>query len=163
MIRLNFAFTNVDAHIMADLPPLHRLARVRQLFIDGTPTSMDVEMADDDFSLYDDEEPTLPLREKAKAYPKKSKEAASLDFLMEDMENGRVVDARQFTGFPTLLRDGIVTPDGLFSEEFLEEMELYKEYHERRGREIRARRKRSPAEGVVTHVNKARRQRFMGE
>lgn len=148
---------------MGDLPPLHRLARVRQLFIDGPPTSMDVEMADDDFSLYDDEEPTLPLRKKANAYPKRSKEAVSLYFLMDDMTNGRVVDARQFTGFPTLLRDGIVTPDGLFSEEFLEEIELYKEYHDRRGREIRARRERSPAEGVVTHVNKARRQRLMGE
>ena len=146
---------------MGDLPPLHRLARVRQLFIDGPPTGMDAEMDDDDFSLYDDEEPTLPLREKANAYPKKSKEHVSLWFLMDDMENGRVVDARQFTGFPTLLRDGIVTPDGLLSEEFLEEIELYKEYHERRGREIRARKKRSPAEGV--HVNKARRQRFMGE
>ena len=148
---------------MGDLPPLHRLARVRQLFIDGPPTSMDVEMADDDFSLYDDEEPTLPLRKKANAYPKRSKEAVSLYFLMDDMTNGRVVDARQFTGFPTLLRDGIVTPDGLFSEEFLEEIELYKEYHERRGREIRARRKRPDVpEGVRTHVNKARRQRFMG-
>jgi len=146
---------------MGDLPPLHRLARVHHLAPDGPPTSMDAEMADDDFSLYDDEEPTLPLREKANAYPKKSKEAVSLYFLMEDMTNGRVVDARQFTGFPTLLRDGIVTPDGLFSEEFLEEIELYKEYHERRGREIRARRKRSPAEGV--HVNKAHRQRLMGE
>ena len=146
---------------MGDLPPLHRLALVRPLERDGPPTSMDAEMADDDFSFYDDEEPTLPLMKKAKAYPKKSKEHVSLYFLMEDMENGRVVDARQFTGFPTLLRDGIVTPDGLFSEEFLEEIELYKEYHERRGREIRARRKRSDAEGV--HVNKARRQRLMGE
>ena len=146
---------------MGDLPPLHRLALVRPLDRDRPPTSMDAEMADDDFSLYDDEEPTLPLMKKAKAYPKKSKEHVSLYFLMEDMENGRVVDARQFTGFPTLLRDGIVTPDGLFSEEFLEEIELYKEYHERRGREIRARRKRSDAEGV--HVNKARRQRLMGE
>ena len=122
---------------------------------------MDVEMADDDFNLYDDEEPTLPLRKKANAYPKRSKEAVSLYFLMDDMTSGRVVDARQFTGFPTLLRDGIVTPDGLFSEEFLEEIELYKEYHDRRGREIRARRERSPAEGV--HVNKARRLRLMGE
>ena len=148
---------------MGDLPPLHRLARVRQLFIDGPPTGMDAEMDDDDFSLYDDEEPTLPLMKKAKAYPKKSKEHVSLWFLMDDMENGSVVDARQFTGFPTLLRDGIVTPDGLLSEEVLEEIELYKEYHERRGREIRARKKRSPAEGVVTHVNKARRQRLMGE
>ena len=147
---------------MGDLPPLHRLARVRQLFINGRPTGMDMDM-DDDFSLYDDEEPTLPLREKAKAYPKKSKEAVSLYFLREDMTNGRVVDERQFTGFSTLLKDGIVTPDGLPSEEFLEEIELYREYHERRGREIRARRKRSPAEGVVTHVNKARRQRLMGE
>ena len=54
-----------------------------------------------------------------------------------------------------------MTPDGLLSEEVLEEIELYKEYHERRGREIRARKKRSSAEGV--HVNKARRQRFMGD
>ena len=53
-------------HTMGDLPPLHRLARVRQLFIDGPPTSMDAEMDDDDFSLYDDEEPTLPLMKKAK-------------------------------------------------------------------------------------------------
>ena len=126
--------------------------------MESAPTGMDMDM-DDDFSLYDDEEPTLPLMEKANAYPSKSKEAASIYFLMDDMTSGRVVDARQFTGFPTLLRDGIVTPDGLFSEEFLEEIELYKEYHERRGREIRARRKRSDAEGV--HVNKARRQRFM--
>ena len=160
MIRLNFAFTNVDAHIMGELPPLHRLALVCHLAPNGRPTGMDMDAADD-FSLYDDEEPTLPLMKKAKAYPKKSKEHVSLYFLMDDMENGRVVDARQFTGFPTLLRDGIVTPDGLLSEEFLEEMELYKEYHERRGREIRARRKRSPAEGV--HVHKARRQRLMGE
>ena len=130
--------------------------------MESAPTGMDMDM-DDDFSLYDDEEPTLPLMEKANAYPSKSKEAASIYFLMDDMTNRRVVDARQFTGFPTLLRDGIVTPDGLLSEEFLEEMELYKEYHERRGREIRARRKRSAAEGVVTHVNKARRHRLMGE
>ncbi len=123
---------------------------------------MDME-TDDDFSLYDDEEPTWPFREKIQSYPSGSKEAISVYFLMEDMQNGRVVDARGFTGFPTLLRDGIVTPDGLLSEEVLEEIELYKEYHERRGREIRARRKRSPAEGVVTHVNKARRQRLMGE
>lgn len=145
---------------MGDLPPLHRLAHVRHLAPNGRPTGMDME-TDDDFSLYDDEEPTLPLRKKANAYPKKSKEHVSLWFLMDDMTNGRVVDARQFTGFPTLLRDGIVTPDGLLSEEFLEEIELYKEYHDRRGREIRARRKRSPAEGV--HVNKARRLRLMGE
>ena len=160
MIRLNLAFTNVDAHTMGDLPPLHRLALVHHLAPNGRPTGMDME-TDDDFSLYDDEEPTLPLREKANAYPKKSKEHVSLWFLMDDMTNGRVVDARQFTGFPTLLRDGIVTPDGLLSEEFLEEIELYKEYHDRRGREIRARKKRSPAEGV--HVDKARRQRLMGE
>ena len=65
-------------------------------------------------------------------------------------------------GFATLLRDGLVTPDGLLSAELLEEIELYKEYHERRGREIRARRKRSAVpQGVVTHVNRARRQRFM--
>ena len=163
MIRLNFASTNVDAHSMRDLPPLHRLALVRRLDRDGRSTSMDAEMADDDFSLYDDEEPTLPLRDKANAYPSESVEARSIYFLMDDMTSGKVVDARTLTGFPTLLRDGIVTPDGLFSEEFLEEMELYKEYHERRGREIRARRKRSPAEGFVTHVNKARRQRLMGE
>ncbi len=146
---------------MGDLPPLHRLALVRRLDRDVRSTSMDAEMTDDDFSLYDDEEPTLPLRDKANAYPSGSVEARSIYFLMDDMINGKVVDARQFTGFPTLLRDGIVTPDGLFSEEFLEEMELYKEYHERRGREIRARRKRSPAEGV--HVHKARRHRLMGE
>ena len=160
MIRSNFAFTNVDAHGMGDLPPLHRLAHVRLLDRDGRPTGMDME-TDDDFSLYDDEEPTLPLRGKANAYPSGSEEARSIYFLLDDMTSGKVVDARQFTGFPTLLRDGIVTPDGLLSEEFLEEIELYKEYHERRGREIRARKKRSPAEGV--HVNKARRQRFMGE
>jgi len=125
---------------------------------------MDAEMADDDFSLYDDEEPTLPLREKANAYPDGSVEARSIYFLMDDMTSGKVVDARTLAGFPTLLRDGIVTPYGLLSEEFLEEMELYKEYHERRGREIRARRKRPAVpEGFVTHVNKARRQRFMGE
>ena len=119
---------------------------------------------DDDFSLYDDEEPTWPFREKIQSYPEGSKEAASVFFLFDDITNGRVVDARQFAGFPTLLRDGIVTPDGLLSEEVLEEIELYKEYHERRGREIRARRKRSAVpEGVLTHVNKARRQRLMGE
>ena len=118
---------------------------------------------DDDFSLYDDEEPTWPFREKIQSYPEGSKEAASVFFLFDDITNGRVVDARQFAGFSTLLRDGIVTPDGLLSEEVLEEIELYKEYHERRGREIRARRERSAAEGVVTHVNKARRQRLMGE
>ena len=116
--------------------------------------------ADDD-SLYDDEEPAFPYRKKIQAYPSGSKEAVSIYFLMEDMQNGRVIDARGFTGFPTLLRDGIVTPDGLFSEEFLEEIELYREYHERRGREIRARKETLSAEGV--HVNKARRQRLMGE
>ena len=147
---------------MRDLPPLHRLARVRLLDRDGQPTGM--EMADDDFSLYDDEEPTLPLREKANAYPSMSVEARSIYFLLDDMTNGKVVDARTLAGFPTLLRDGIVTPDGLLSEEFLEEMELYKEYHERRGREIRARRKRPAVpEGMQTHVNKARQQRLMGE
>ena len=147
---------------MGELPPLHRLARVSLLDRDGGSTGMDMDMADD-FSLYDDEEPTLPLREKANAYPSESEEARSVYFLMDDMTNGKVVDARTLAGFPTLLRDGIVTPDGLFSEEFLEEMELYKEYHERRGREIRARRKRPEVpEGMVTHVNKARRQRLMG-
>ena len=145
---------------MGDLPPLHRLALVHHLAPNGRPTGMDME-TDDDFSLYDDEEPTLPLREKANAYPKKSKEAASIYFLLDDMANRKVLDARQFTGFPTLLRDGIVTPDGLLSEEFLEEIELYREYHERRGREIRARKETLSAEGV--HVNKARRQRLMGE
>ena len=130
--------------------------------MESAPTGMDMDM-DDDFSLYDDEEPTWPFREKIQSYPEGSKEAASVFFLFDDITNGRVVDARQFAGFSTLLRDGIVTPDGLLSEEVLEEIELYKEYHERRGREIRARRKRSPAEGVVTHVNKARRQRLMGE
>ena len=149
---------------MRNLPPLHRLARVHHLVPDGPPTSMDAEMADDDFSLYDEEEPTLPLMEKANSYPSESKEAASIYFLLEDMTNRRVVDARRMTGFPTLLRDGLVTPDGLLSEEFLEEMELYKEYHERRGREIRARRKRPAVpEGMQTHVNKARQQRLMGE
>ena len=147
---------------MGDLPPLHRLALVRHLAPNERPTGM--EMADDDFSLYDEEEPTLPLREKMKAYPSMSVEARSIYFLLDDMTNGKVVDARTLAGFPTLLRDGIVTPDGLLSEEFLEEMELYKEYHERRGREIRARRKRPAVpQGVITHVNKARRQRFMGE
>ena len=117
----------------------------------------------DDFSLYDDEEPRLPHREKMLAYPSKSKEADSIYFLLDDMLEGRVVDARRMTGFPTLLRDGLVTPDGLLSAELLDEMELYKEYHERRGREIRARRKRPAVpEGVLTHVHKARRQRFMG-
>ena len=121
------------------------------------------DMADDD-SLYDDEEPTLPLREKANAYPSESVEARSVYFLLDDMANRKVVDARTLAGFPTLLKDGIVTADGLLSEEFLEEMEEYKEYHERRGREIRARRKRPAVpEGMVTHVNKARRQRLMGE
>ena len=117
----------------------------------------------DDFSLYDDEEPRLPLREKMLAYPSGSKEADSVHFLLDDMLEGRVVDARRMTGFPTLLRDGLVTPDGLPSAELLEEMELYKEYHERRGQEIRARRK-PPAvpEGVLTHVHKACRQRCMG-
>ena len=117
----------------------------------------------DDDSLYDDEEPAFPYRKKIQAYPSESKEAVSIYFLMEDLQNGKVIDARRMTGFPTLLRDGIVTPDGLLSEEVLEEIELYKEYHERRGREIRARRKRPDVpEGVRTHVNKARRQRFMG-
>ena len=149
---------------MRDLPPLHCLALVRRLDRDGPPTSMDAEMADDDFTLYDDEEPTLPLMEKANAYPSESKEARSIYFLLDDMTSGKVVDGRTLTGFPTLVRDGIVTPDGLLSEEFLEEMELYKEYHERRGREIRARRKRPAVpEGMQTHVNKARQQRLMGE
>ena len=94
----------------------------------------------DDDSLYDDEEPAFPYRKKIQAYPSESKEAVSIYFLMEDLQNGKVIDARRMTGFPTLLRDGIVTPDGLLSEEVLEEIELYKEYHERRGREIRARR-----------------------
>ena len=96
--------------------------------------------AADDFSLYDDEEPAFPYRKKILAYPSGSKEAVTIYFLMEDLQNGKVIDARSMTGFPTLLRDGIVTPDGLLSEEVLEEIELYKEYHERRGREIRARR-----------------------
>ena len=148
---------------MRDLPPLHRLALVRHLAPNGWPTGMDMDTVDD-FSLYDDEEPTLPLREKMKAYPSMSVEARSIYFLLDDMTSGKVVDARTLAGFPTLLRDGIVTPDGLLSEEFLEEMELYKEYHERRGREIRAHRKRPAVpEGMQTHVNKARRQRFMGE
>ena len=122
---------------------------------------MSMDMADD-FSLYDDEEPAFPLRKKIQAYPSMSVEARSIYFLIEDMTNGKVVDARRMSGFPTLLRDGIVTPDGLLSEEFLEEMELYKEYHERRGREIRDRKKRPAVpEGVLTDVNKARRQRFM--
>ncbi len=146
---------------MGELPPLHRLEGVRALGRDRRPASTYMDAADD-FSLYDDEEPALPYRKKILAYPKKSKEAITIYFLMEDLQNGSVVDARQFDGFPTLLRDGIVTPDGLLSEEVLEEIELYKEYHERRGREIRARRERSPAEGVVTHVHKARRQRLMG-
>ena len=145
---------------MGELPPLHRLALVHHLAPNGRPTGMDME-TDDDFSLYDDEEPTWPFREKIQSYPEGSKEAASVFFLFDDITNGRVVDARQFAGFSTLLRDGIVTPDGLLSEEVLEEIELYKEYHERRGREIRARRKRSPAEGV--HVHKARRHRLIGE
>ena len=93
---------------MGDLPPLHRLARVRQLFIDGPPTSMDVEMADDDFSLYDDEEPTLPLMEKANAYPSKSKEAASIYFLMDDMTNRRVVDARRQQSTPAEIDGRVV-------------------------------------------------------
>ena len=147
---------------MRDLPTLHRLARVRLLDRDGQPTGM--EMADDDFSLYDDEEPTLPLREKANAYPSMSVEARSIYFLLDDMTSGKVVDARTLAGFQTLLRDGLVTPEGLLSAELLEEMELYKEYHERRGREIRARRKRPDVpEGMQTHVNKARQQRLMGE
>ena len=75
---------------------------------------------------------------------------------MEDLQNGKVIDARSMTGFPTLLRDGIVTPDGLLSEEVLEEIELYKEYHERRGREIRARRKRDvPEESAPTAIHGA--------
>ena len=148
---------------MGDLPPLHRLALVRHPAPDGRPTGMDMDTVDD-FSLYDDEEPTLPLREKMKAYPSMSVEARSIYFLLDDMTNGKVVDARTLAGFPTLLRDGLVTPDGLLSEKFLEEMELYKEYHERRGREIRARRKRPAVpEGMQTHVNKARQQRLMGE
>ena len=150
---------------MGELPPLHRLARVSLLDRDGGSTGMDMDMdAADDFSLYDDEEPAFPLRAKIQAYPSMSEEARSVYFLMDDMTNGKVVDARRMSGFPTLLSDGIVTPDGLFSEEFLEEMELYKEYHERRGREIRARRKRPAVpEGMQTHVNKARQQRLMGE
>ena len=91
----------------------------------------------DDFSLYDDEEPRFPLMEKRKAYPSGSKEAVSLFFLMDDLVGGRVVDARTMTGFPTLLRDGLVTPDGLPSEELLEEIELYDEYHTRGGRDSR--------------------------
>ena len=63
----------------------------------------------DDDSLYDDEEPAFPLREKILAYPSGSKEAVSIYFLMEDIAEGRVVDARVFTGFPTLLADGLVT------------------------------------------------------
>ena len=118
-------------------------------------------MADDD-SLYDDEEPAFPLRKKIQAYPSMSVEARSIYFLVDDMVEGKVVDARTLAGFPTLLRDGLVTPDGLLSEELLEEMEEYKEYHERRGREIRDRKGRPAVpEGVLTHVNKARRQRFM--
>ena len=54
--------------------------------MESAPTGMDMDM-DDDFSLYDDEEPTLPLMEKANAYPSKSKEAASIYFLMDDMTN----------------------------------------------------------------------------
>ena len=93
----------------------------------------------DDFSLYDDEEPRLPLREKILAYPSGSKEADSIYFLVDDMLEGKVVDARTLTGFPTLLRDGLVTEDGLPSEGVKEEMRVYDEYHTRRGVEIRNR------------------------
>ena len=146
---------------MGELPPLHRLARARQRAGDGGPASVSMDAADD-FSLYDDEEPTLPLREKMQAYPSMSVEARSIYFLVDDMTNGKVVDARRMSGFPTLLRDGLVTSDGLLSEELLEEMELYKEYHERRGREIRARRKRPAVpDGVLGHKHRARRERFL--
>jgi len=93
----------------------------------------------DDDSLYDDEEPAFPLREKILAYPSGSKEAVSIYFLMEDIAEGRVVDARVFTGFPTLLADGIVTEDGLPSEGVEEEILAYDKYHTERGRKIRER------------------------
>ena len=64
--------------------------------MESAPTGMDMDM-DDDFSLYDDEEPTLPLMEKANAYPSKSKEAASIYFLMDDMTNRRVVEAKPWS------------------------------------------------------------------
>ena len=94
--------------------------------------------ADDD-SLYDDEEPAFPYREKILAYPSGSKEAVSVYFLMEDIVAGKVVDARTFTGFPTLLADGLVTEDGLPSEGVEEEIKAYDKYHTERGRKIRDR------------------------
>ena len=94
----------------------------------------------DDDSLYDDEEPAFPYREKILAYPSGSKEAVSVYFLMEDIVGGKVVDARAFTGFPTLLADGLVTEDGLPSEGVEEEIKAYDKYHTERGRKIRARR-----------------------
>ena len=106
--------------------------------------------AADDFSLYDDEEPTLPLMKKAKAYLKEQ-EPLPL-FSHRDMENGEVVDAVVHR-LSDASEDGIVTPDGALRE-FLEEIELYKEYHERRGQEIRAREALEVPEGMVTHVYK---------
>ena len=94
--------------------------------------------ADDD-SLYDDEEPAFPYRKKILAYPSGSKEALSVYFLMDDILEGKVVDARTFTGFPTLLADGLVTEDGLPSEGVKEELLAYDKYHTERGRKIRDR------------------------
>ena len=51
----------------------------------------------DDFSLYDDEEPTASM-EKANAYLKRARRP--LRSILRDDANRKVVDARQFTGFP---------------------------------------------------------------
>ena len=93
----------------------------------------------DDDSLYDDEEPAFPFREKILAYPSGSKEALSVYFLMEDIVEGRVVDARTLTGFPALLADGLVTEDGLPSEGVKEDLLAYDKYHTELGRKIRDR------------------------
>ena len=108
--------------------------------------------------------PRFPYREKILAYPSGSKEALSVFFLIDDMADGKVVDARRMTGFATLCWDGLVTLKGELSEELLEELRAYDEYHTRRGREIRNRRPaRAVPEGVlVPHLKVACRERFRG-
>ena len=59
---------------------------------------------------------------------------------MSPLESIRVY----FTGFPTLLADGLVTEDGLPSEGVKEEILAYDKYHTERGRKIRDRKAGRP-------------------
>ena len=62
-------------------------------------------MFSDDESLYDEEEPTFPYREKMKAYPSMSKASLSVYFLLEDISKGVPIDTRHWYAFKTLLGD----------------------------------------------------------